>query len=249
MDGLCYAQGLSSVVFGVLYLTCGSATPRQDSMTTLRYVCSDGMSTTCHEAMIDSCGVLQAPCLRGVCFLRYSTRQRRTSSMCAKWTCHLQPRAPPPVPCLPSPARRVYRTPPTLVVPTVAGTSTQTPWVRPLCVRLLCCTVNADQIPSSRFAMLVRSTATARPRVRIDGVLCGCDLFPSGAGIEGHDSCFILLSNSTGAFTNVWGAQEDCKARGGHLLTTAATALYQGGVLDAALAVYLWRTFYVGAYR
>ncbi len=68
-------------------------------------------------------------------------------------------------------------------------------------------------------------------------------------GVEGHDSCFRLMSNTTGSGVSFWRAQSVCKAQGGHLLTSAQVALGAGGLLDAVLATYLGKQLYIGAFR
>ena len=71
----------------------------------------------------------------------------------------------------------------------------------------------------------------------------------SASGVEGHDSCFQLFSNSTGAPTVFWQAEADCVSRGGHLLTTRQSTKRQGGLLDAVFDVFPGKDMYLGAYR
>lgn len=68
-------------------------------------------------------------------------------------------------------------------------------------------------------------------------------------GVEGHASCYLMVTNSTGGGVDIQNAQADCVARGGHLLTTAAVALQQGSLLDAVLDANYGSVFYIGAYR
>ena len=72
---------------------------------------------------------------------------------------------------------------------------------------------------------------------------------PPYSGVEGHDSCFLMLANATGVGVDFWQAEADCVSRGGHLLSTLQTTRYQGGLLDATYATFPHTEIYIGGYR
>ena len=93
-------------------------------------------------------------------------------------------------------------------------------------------------------------TSETKTAGRCCDCICACDaLLRSASGVEGHDSCFQLFSNSTGAPTVFWQAEADCVSRGGHLLTTRQSTKRQGGLLDAVYAVFPGKDMHLGGYR
>jgi hypothetical protein len=72
------------------------------------------------------------------------------------------------------------------------------------------------------------------------------------SGVEGHDSCHLLLKNATTSMRyllDFWRAQQDCESRGGHLLTTSAVSHGQDSLLNAAINAYPGAVFYIGGFR
>ena len=72
---------------------------------------------------------------------------------------------------------------------------------------------------------------------------------PPYSGVEGHDSCFLMLANATGVGVDFWQAEADCVSRGGHLLTTRQSTKRQGGLLDAVFDVFPGKDMHLGGYR
>jgi hypothetical protein len=95
--------------------------------------------------------------------------------------------------------------------------------------------------------LMMSVTSETKTAGRCCDCICACDaLLRSASGVEGHDSCFQVFSNSAGGF---WQTEADCVSRGGHLLTTRQSTKRQGGLLDAVYAVFPGKDMHLGGYR
>ncbi len=69
--------------------------------------------------------------------------------------------------------------------------------------------------------------------------------FPAPPGVEGWDSCYLLV---TGNY-NWFDARTDCYNKGAHLLSTKQTRWGQNGIVDAARSRYTGTSFYLAGRR